>query len=100
MYSAKVALQKAIQMLTPSDYFTICAFDHEMIWFQCPVNSSPFLCHANPQSIAIACQWIDSIQASGLTNILTPYQIATSLLSNPVTQFGNQQFQSYGPSKV
>lgn len=98
--AAKSALQQAVQMLTIHDYFTIGAFDHEMRWFQCPINSAPYLFHADPGTIALACQWIESIEASGGTNILLPYDIATTLLLNPRTQTSISPSQISGPYKV
>jgi hypothetical protein len=100
MRQAKTALQQAIQMLSPVDYFTICAFDHELIWFQCPLGASPILFHAEPQVVYAACQWIDQIEARGLTDILTPYQIATDLLSHPKTSQSFTPNQVNGPYKV
>lgn len=98
---AKSAIQQAIQMLTPADYFTICAFDNEMIWFQCEGGIHPFLVRADPQTINYACQWVEQINARGLTDILTPYRIATELLNNPRTsQSSLAPNQVHGPYKV
>ena len=100
MSSAKSALQQALQMLTENDYFTICAFDDKMTWFQCPLGSAPVLSHADRATISLACQWIESIEAAGLTCLISPYQIATSLLLNPKTQNSAQYTQKSGPYKV
>jgi hypothetical protein len=100
MTQAKSSLQQAIQMLTPADFFTICAFDHEMVWFQTSTNSSPVLARADPQTISMACQWIQQVQARGLTDILTPYQIATDLLSHPKTAQSIAPTHVNGPYKV
>jgi hypothetical protein len=100
MSQAKASLQQAIQMLTPADFFTICAFDHEMLWFQTDSANAPVLARADQQTIAMACQWIQQVQARGLTDILKPYQIATNLLSHPKTAQSLSPSQVNGPYKV
>ena len=38
------------------------------------------LLECDPQSISKACQWVEGVEARGLTDILSPYQVATGML--------------------
>ena len=110
MQEAKKALIAALQRLTYQDRFTICAFDDRAEWFDTPSEgearlrlyhayivdlyimrilidlfcsgSPPHLMNSDSNSIQHACQWVNSIEARGLTDILSPYKVATDMLLN------------------
>jgi uncharacterized protein YegL len=78
--NAKAALKEAIVTLNEGDFFNIIQFDHEQVWWAPtgPVNAT----QDNKQQ---ASMWIDSIQARGLTDIMTPLRESiTALESMPV----------------
>lgn len=44
------------------------------------IGAAPTLNSPDPQTLAMACQWVQGIEARGLTDILSPYQVATNIL--------------------
>jgi len=76
--SARNALATGLSLLGQNDFFAICAFDDHQIWFGS--EGKPVLFQASLQNIASAQQWVQSIEACGLTDIQTPLVQANSLL--------------------
>jgi hypothetical protein len=117
---SQAALQQALRMLTSKvdipiiccyryskplcwqtqDYFTICAFDNEAIWLSNFSNGTPELLHATNDSITYACNWVTQVEARSLTDILTPYRLASEALLHPHTAGGMAPAQVSGPYKV
>ncbi|KAG2498214.1 hypothetical protein HYH03_003965 [Edaphochlamys debaryana] len=86
MQFAKAALMFGLRSLTPSDTFTIAAFDHEQLWF----TPGGQLLAATPDNVMAAEAWIrSSVDARGLTDIMGPLQTAMRVLSSlPQSQAG------------
>ena len=66
------------------------------------LGAAPFLMSPDPQTLGMACQWVQLIESRGLTDILTPYQIATNMLlnaneANPAHQNGKEWAVSPNP---
>jgi len=80
MQEAKKALVIALQMLTVQDRFAVCAFDDRMEWFGSHGGAAPTMVSPTPQNVALVLQWVNAVEARGLTDILTPYQQATNML--------------------
>lgn len=80
MQHAKQAILHGLTLLTPGDYFTVVAFDHEQLWW------SEHIVQATAANIAACSGWIiNVVQARGLTDILSPLQQAMNvLLRTPV----------------
>ena len=66
-----------------------------------PAGAPPSLVHPNPQNVSMACQWVQMVEARGTTDILTPYQVASSMLLNadgPQQLGGNGKAWAVSPS--
>ena len=74
---AKSALVSAIGQLHPGDAFAICSFDDSTMWYP----SDNLLLPVNTSNVAGALRWVKGLHAGGLTDILSPYQQATKMLS-------------------
>lgn len=70
------SLRNGLNMMKPTDYFNICAFNHTTSFW------SSALSQATPQAIASASAWTLSLLASGGTNIMVPIQCAADYLNN------------------
>eukprot|EP00164_Ancoracysta_twista_P000880 GFYU01001157.1.p1 GENE.GFYU01001157.1~~GFYU01001157.1.p1 ORF type:complete len:822 (+),score=264.25 GFYU01001157.1:181-2466(+) len=75
---AKMSLAMGLDQLKPQDTFNIIAYDHQQAFF------SQHVAPVNPQSIGAAKNWLNQVHPGGTTDILTPINIAMSMLSRPV----------------
>ena len=62
--------------LDSCDYFAVCAFNGQQQWFD-----GGRLHAMSENSMKQAEAWVDTVQPSGLTDILTPYKRAVSILT-------------------
>lgn len=69
-------LMQALNLLQPGDMFAICAFNDKEEWFR--EDTLHVASYANVQEAVV---WVSNVQACGLTDILSPYKRASSLLS-------------------
>ena len=71
---ARNALNYGIANLTPRDFFTVIAFSEHQYYY------SQTLVPASEENQAAAIEWVNNIQAAGLTDILTPLKSAVNIL--------------------
>lgn len=98
--AARQALCVGIQSLNDNDFFTIIAFSERQYYFsQVLVRVRPTLffiifyfnkktlnAQATDQSRGQAMLWVQSINAGGLTDILTPLRAAINIMSLPAAE--------------
>eukprot|EP00824_Muranothrix_gubernata_P023846 TRINITY_DN6653_c0_g1_i2.p1 TRINITY_DN6653_c0_g1~~TRINITY_DN6653_c0_g1_i2.p1 ORF type:complete len:733 (+),score=117.11 TRINITY_DN6653_c0_g1_i2:2-2200(+) len=74
MEAAKNALVFGLDRLAATDHFTIIAFDNSFVYYK------PDLERATQENIEAAKQWVRTIHAGGLTDIMTPLSDAIQKL--------------------
>ena len=82
---AKASLISALSKLSSNDFFNICAFDDQRIWFNAENNlvneeNNPQLYKATPQNIQAAKMWVSHITAMGGTDILSSFRQSCDIL--------------------